>query len=372
MSIFKKILIALIIIIFAYILWRFIKRRNEILLKIENTKEHFTMPTIFGSPTKDNEINALKQSTAVTIQSAKIKILPLIEYCIKGSYNSAFTGTWINTDMIAYLLSRGCRYFDLEIFYIQNKDTQLYTPQVGYSVDPTFTILSSENTVLLDNIFSTIITNAFSSISSHGGSPNNLDPVFINLRIKSNKPEVYDAVAMSINKVLITKIYPGFVTNKTVLNKLMGHIIIIMDKTTVYDYDVIIDNYENSKDCKQKNKNCYNLKNYINMESGGESLNLNTYLQQTNQFIIPLNILNDNNTSIKQMKLVNPDLVPSTKQNPNIRDYITKYNCQLTPNRFYYDDANLKQYEKFFNENSYAFIPFAQAIKYYQKNPYII
>lgn len=369
MSILKKILIALIIIIFVYILWRFIKRRNEILSQIENSKENFalpTLPTIIGTPTKENEFAGLKNSTAVTIQSATIKNLPLIEYCIKGSYNSALTGSWINTDMIKYLLSRGCRYFDLEIYYIQDPTTQVYTPQVGYSVDPKHTILSSENSVLLDNIFATIVSNSFASLTANGGSPNNLDPVFINLRIKSTSTDVYDAVASSIDHHLSAKLYKGKVTNKTILKSIMGHVIIIMDKTINPQYATITN-------CKQGDNGCYKLEDYINIESGSETLNMVTYLQQSTQLSVPINVLDNNqNTNVKHMKLANPELLPATKQNPVIRDYITKYNCQLTPNRFYYNDENLRQYEKFFNENSYALVPLAQAIQYYQKNPYII
>jgi hypothetical protein len=379
MEFYKKILLAIVIIILTYILWHFIKRRQEILLKMENMQTNETNETNetnknvieglsfgFGLPTQDAELATLKNKSLVTIKNTTLVDLPLIEYCIMGSYNSTFTGNYINADMIKYLLSRGCRFFDLEIYYILDQKTNAYSPHVGYSIDPTFTILASENTVLLDTILTTINNNAFISLNAQGGSPNNGDPIFINLRIKSSNTDVYDAVAKSIDAKLLNNLYSGEVTNKTKLSKIMGSIVIILDNT-------IDPNYAQYTNCKGKPQPCYDLTKYVNMESGGSELNITTYLPLTNQCTTPVTILDNMfNTDISRMKMAYPDLVPATTQNPVIKDFITKYNCQILPNRFYYNDANLAQYEKLFNQNKFAIVPIAMILQYYVKNPYTI
>ena len=49
-----------------------------------------------------------------SIQSMENKYakLPIKDYCIKSSYNSATTGKTVNKKMIQYVLSRGCRFLD--------------------------------------------------------------------------------------------------------------------------------------------------------------------------------------------------------------------------------------------------------------------
>jgi hypothetical protein len=42
---------------------------------------------------------------------------PLHKFHIKASYHSAFNGTDISKDMVLYILSRGYRFLDFEIYY---------------------------------------------------------------------------------------------------------------------------------------------------------------------------------------------------------------------------------------------------------------
>jgi hypothetical protein len=43
--------------------------------------------------------------------------LPIRE-CVKASYNSACSGTYIGVDVLKYVLSRGCRYLDLRFIWL--------------------------------------------------------------------------------------------------------------------------------------------------------------------------------------------------------------------------------------------------------------
>ena len=353
MNNYKKIIIIIIILLFICIVWQFNKYQLPRLIDNDTHIESFNL---FGLPSQSSELDTLKSTDKTSIKNVT-KIygnLPLREYCIKGSYNTAFTGHYINLDMIEYVLSRGCRFLDFEIYYIKEKD--IFMPKVGFSTDGTFTILESENSILLDNVLAAVVANAFSD-----KSPNNKDPLFINLRIKSNNPDVYKAVAKSIDYSILSKLFVGKVTNDTPLNKLMDSIVIIIDKTINRDY------LQLSK-CKKNDKTCYDLKNYTNMESGSETLNLVTYTYVTNQLYLPITVADDNiSTDIKKMRLALPDAIPKTKENPDVVNFITKAGCQITPNRFYYNDKYLEKYEKLFNDNTSAFVPLAVALPYYHK-----
>jgi hypothetical protein len=298
--------------------------------------------------------------------SSSYSKLPLMEFCIKGSYNSALTGNYINAEMLKYLLSRGCRFFDFEVFYIQDPTSGIYSPQVAYSTDNKFVTIDTKNSILLDNILSTLVANGFSS----NISPNSNDPLFINLRIKSNNHDVYSAVAKSVHFAISNKLYPKPVTQNTPIESLMGNIVLSVDKTIDY-------NYKNFTSCKKNTPTCYDLTKFINIESGSSNMALNRYKNILSQNNISLQIQNDNlYTNIKKLtnyiNLVLPDVLPENAANPDIEDFIMNYACQIVPFKFYQLDNGLNKYETFFNDNNAGIVPLSAAIIYYnnksQKN----
>jgi hypothetical protein len=365
MKLIKKVLISIVIVIFIYVIWRLLKNRVE----IKNVNENFSM----FSSSSTNEIDNVKGNGTIKIESCKenFAMLPLREYCIKASYNSALSGNYVNLDMITYVLNRGCRFLDFEIFYIaetKSDKTIRYTPRVAYSTDNTFTTINSENSILLDNVLTTVINSAFSS-----PTPNLKDPLFINLRVKSNNKEVYKAVAASIDNTIRQKLYvdtnssqtpyPAIpITHDTLLSDVMGKIIICFDKT--------IDRYyKDSTNCEPSDSTCYDLTDYINIETGSEDLNLLRYSEVMDQCTVPFNIKNNNlHTDVKTMKYVIPNIKNDNSKNPNISDFVLKHSAQIPAYRFYKKDKGLQEYEEFFNENHAAFVPLAIAIPYFKKN----
>jgi hypothetical protein len=368
MKFIKKILISVVVLIFVYVIWRLLKNRVEIKNK-ENLSENFS---IFSS-SSSNEIDNLKGSEIIKIESCKENFsdLPLREYCIKASYNSALSGNYVNLDMITYVLKRGCRFLDFEIFYIgetKTDNTMRYTPRVAYSTDNTYTTINSENSILLDNVLTTVINSAFSS-----PTPNIKDPLFINLRVKSNNKDIYKAVAASIDNTIRQKLYvdtsssqtpyPAIpITRDTLLSDIMGKIIICFDKT-------IDRNYKDSINCNPSDSTCYDLTDYINIETGSEDLNLLRYSEVMDQCSIPIDIKNnDLNTNVKTMKFVIPNIKNDNSKNPSISDFVLKHSVQIPAYRFYKKDNGLQEYEEFFNDNHTAFVPLAIAIPYLKKN----
>jgi len=371
MNLVKKVLIVVIILLVIYIILRLLKNRIEIQKKI--SKENFTL---FGSA-KDNELSYLKNTTSVAIQNCTHTNHPLREYVIKTSYNTALTGNYVNTDMITYVLERGCRFLDFEVYYIGKTVTDkmglsstTYTAHVGYSNDNTFTTLSTENSIQLDEVLTTVVSNAFSS-----PCPNARDPLFINLRIKSNNKDVYKAVAASIDNTIKDKLYvdttkttnnndtfPAIpVTKDTLFSDVAGKVILCVDKTTVR-------NYKDYTSCDGVKGLCYDLSNYINIETGGEDLNLLKYSEVIDQCVIPISIKDDNTTTdVKTMKYVVPNIKNDNLLNPGISNFILKYSAQIPAYRFYKNDRHLRIYEEFFDEHKSAFVPLAIAITYFKK-----
>jgi hypothetical protein len=355
MNIYKKVLVAFVIVIFSYIIWRLILRRNDIINK--NVKEGMEFNIIPTGATA--ELNGLKDNVLkINIQSLQQKYatLPLMEYCIKGSYNSAFTGTYVSTDMLIYQLSRGGRFFDFEIYYVQDPTSGLYSPHVGYSTDGTFVSMNSENTILLDNVLSALVSNAFSQTA-----PNFKDPLFINLRIKSNNNDVYRATAASVDFALRKRLYPKTVTKKTSMGQLMGYVVLMIDKTINYEYTQYTG-------CKQGDQTCFDLTKYTNLQSGSTDMLFNRYTNILNQNYIGIHIKDDNlKTNVSQMNLVLPDVLPENAPNPKIEQFIKNYGCQIVPFKFYQQDQGLKKYEEFFNDNNAGIIPLSTALIYYKK-----
>jgi hypothetical protein len=259
--------------------------------------------------------------------------------------------------MISYVLARGCRYLDFEVFYIN--ENNLNMPKIAVSNDPTFNALETYNSILLDNALTTALTGAFSSTS-----PNNNDPLFINLRIKSNDPQVYHAVAKSIDFTLSYRLYNGKITDKTLLSDLMGQVVIVIDKT-------INRNYLNSAVCSETDGDtCYDLTKYTNLESGSEFMNLIYYSQIENALSVPININDDNvHTDVKRIKLLIPDAITNQKKNIYFNPMVYKYGCQIVPYIYYFGggDDQLVNYEKFFNDNGAGIVQLSIALQYFQK-----
>jgi len=341
MQFYKKILILFILFIFTIILFKLLMRRDAILSKMKK-KEGFSDNVISKTNTNANisPIKTIKENETY---------LPLKQYVYKSSYNTAIKDNKVDTEMIKYILSRGTRFLDFEVFYIND------IPVVSYTTDTTFQVLQTSNTISLSDILTEVMANAFSQ-----DTPNPKDPLFIQLRIKSLNPDVYKEVAKIIDFAFKNKLYPYPIDNNTLLNDVMNKVVLVVYRTLNY-------NYKNDCYCKTP-KNCYDLTKYINIESGSEFLNLeryNTLLQKKRN---PPMILDDNETTnVSKFQIVLPEFNNKNIRNPKYQDFVTNYGCQIVPFCYYKNDLNLEEYEKLFEENLLAFIPLSHVITYYKK-----
>jgi hypothetical protein len=304
---------------------------------------------------KEVDVVVSKYNQFNNIQSLKDKFtnMPLHEYCIKSSYNTARSGNYVSTKMIAAVLQRGCRFLDFEVFYI--KEGNLYIPKVAVSSDVNYALLDTKNSISLDNALSTVATNAFSQ-----NSPNSTDPIFVNLRIKSRDSNVYQAVAKSIDANLKTVAYSGKISKDTTLNELSQKVVIVVDKT-------VQPGYIEYAECKTGDTGCYGLVNYTSIESGSEYLNLYHYtdlLNHSNNIVL----LKDDNihTTATRMKMAIPDSILNTA-NPAFKEFVVKHGCQSVLYQFHIVDKNLLDYEEFFNDTMGGIVPLSVALPYFVK-----
>jgi hypothetical protein len=347
-----------IIVIFAliiYILYSIKYRKNLILISPKKTD---IIEGSIDQQTAEAEAVSKEYVDFTTIVSVPDSLAgkPLHEYCIKSSYNTACSGKYVSIDMIKNVLSRGCRFVDFEVFYI--KESGKFIPKVGVSSDENYILLDSKNSIRLNEVFATITKYAFSQ-----DSPNSNDPLFINLRIKSNNKAVYQEVAKTINTMLASKLYTGEVNNETKLKDIMRKIIIVIDKTVRPDYK------DHSK-CKSDSPDCFDLANYTHLESGSEYLNKFHYTDILNQCSKPVLMKDDNiHTTAKLMKMAVPDKITSLDKpsNPAMKEFIIKHGCQNIFYQYQTVDANMRKTEDLFNMLKGGIVTLSSVITYYAK-----
>lgn len=339
----------LICIILFYVFFKFIRTRAV---------NFFSLQENLISMVDNEELNNLKANknspSIGNIQSIQPKIanMPLKEYCIKASYNSAVSGKSVNKNMIKYVLNRGCRFLDFEVFYIKSNDN--FVPVVAESSDPEYKKFDTDNHITLESAFSTLISNAFS-----GNSPNKKDPLFVHLRIKTKDTNCYSSIAKSIDSILKAKLFEGEITKDTKLAEIMGKIVIVVDKTIHRDY-------KDYAKCKGSDTKCYDLSNYLNIESGSQNINLYNLMQLEQQASSPALIKDDNvSTSSLASKVVLP--VSKSDKNPDMKKMILDYGAQIVAYRYSNIDDNLVDCEVFFNDSRGGVLPLAAAIPYFER-----
>jgi hypothetical protein len=317
------------------------------------------VPTLKEGMSVKDEINKLLGvSTEVSIENINEKRLgmPLREYCIKASYNSAYSGTVISADMIKHVISRGCRFIDLQIHYSEN-DSIVYVANV---TDPKIKEMESFNRAPLNTIFNVIVGNAYTNIQGGGGCPNPKDPLFIHLRIIPDKnAKVYNAIAECITENFPDKF--RFLDNEgnskkidlyTQMNdKIMTKTLFLIDKTYNPEYALF----------------SQRITYLLNGETGGSTFKMFDYNRINNKAKTVPSIKDDfKRTNIVEEQIVIPDISEKGKM-PSIINMVVNYGVQITLYPFYKSDDKLTQYEDLFNNQKAAIVPMAYAINYLGK-----
>ena len=100
-----------------------------------DTKPSTSPPPFVNTPNSVQraELNSIEDSNSgsgiLNTQFDASQDNAIRNFCIKSSCNSAYTGKYMNLNMIKYVLSRGCRFLDFEVYIKDN------IPIVAYSTN---------------------------------------------------------------------------------------------------------------------------------------------------------------------------------------------------------------------------------------------
>lgn len=348
---FRLFILFLILFLFFYIVYRMIQKYRAKSSILEGYED---------STVTQLENNNLI-SPSITNVSKTVKYLPLKELCIKASYNTAYNGYDIvekesKHDMIEYVLSRGCRFLDFELYYNSNSGNDIDKVVVNYTSDPTFTTFT--NAKPNEVTFNSVMTYITSNYSSGDFIPNKTDPLFIHLRIKSDNTTIYNKIADILDGYNTNILLNTQIDGDTTLSDIYGKIVILMDRSIRPDDDISIES---------TNKN--SLPTYISAFTGISSWEIDTYSEIKNQKTTPPKLNDDgsNTTNVTNLRIALPDIDPNSVNPTSPFDFIEKHGIQTVACRFYKNDIFLDLYEDLFAEHQSAFVPLANALKYIKR-----
>jgi len=341
------IFVLLIATLVIYLLYRLIQKQNQN-QNVPKTGPKYTYNDD-TTPIKKAELNRItitNPGSGITnfVQGSSSPYLR--DYCIKSSSDSAFSSGYMNLEMIKYVLRRGCRFLDFDVYIKDSIPVVARSKEVIY--DPSFNSFTSMDLpVSLEGVLKTIKSSAFSDTS-----PNPKDPLFVHLKIKTNINDSFQSIAKLVDGNLKSVLFEGPVTPTTYVNDLMGKVVLIIDRSTSPTYG-------NYPICGTDKEGCFNLKNYVNMETGSDTLRIyseNEILQQA---------INPPDPSVYLMRVVYPSSnIVGITTNCDSLNLVKKYGVQFTAQAFYKPDAKLKSYEAMFSKYKSAFVPMATAVNY--------
>ena len=259
---------------------------------------------------------------------------PLRDYYIKTAYNCCSGGDYkndfVDTCILKSVLKQGVRCLDFEIFSINDK------PVVATSVSNNYHIKETYNSIDFDDVMNIIQNYAFAASTA----PNPNDPLFIHLRMKSSNIKMYDNFAAILKKYDSILLGPehsyenrGRNLGNVPLEKLASKVIIIVDGSNkifmesqaFYEYVNLTSNSVFMREMR------YNTVNFLEDDIS--------------------ELVGFNRTG---MTIVLPDK-GNNPSNPNSK-IVRGTGCQFLAMRYQLNDDNLKENDKFFDQNGYAFV----------------
>lgn len=336
MEFWRKILILAIVLLFSYILWRLLIRRNEILNKQEQ-KENFT-PMSDAVTIGNVNLNALTKANGITDANTAKK---LKQFVIKASYHTCYTGTDLSAGMVGYALSRGYRWLD----FCTNDGTN-----ICYTTDDTSGgILPTKNLPFTD--IAKYISNGFVSLDS----PNSGDPIFIQIRPlwtdgskdAALKDRTLKNTISSFNDNSLP-LYTGKIDANTTMDQLMGKVVFVIyqpNGTPITDTGDI------------------------------QLLNANNNTFMTTQPVAnisklqaPLPLIISDGFTTTPPNMIYQILPTGSTANSDVFSVIQRIGAQITPMCIWSNDSHLSNYEAIFNFSRAGIVPLSTVLNFTKKN----
>ena len=352
---------------------------------------------LFSQLEKDSVENASKEQK-------KLDDLPLREFVIKSSYNSAYDGSRFSTEQLGKVMANGCRFVDLQLFsasggtiYVAHSDiprsdttdTSLpFSEVLGYLSLYAFNYDNKIRPGLMDQLFDreakeereTGIKKQFNENKPNIRNNYTQYPLFVHLRINRPPNSEIDIIETIYTKYLNPEsktpiVPPKFlymtqnnsyalpVSGSTKLSDLRGKIIFVME------IDNILQNYTTSfnADDVPLNTRKY-LKKFVNVLTGGHTWKANYNYDDISSSEKILLYAKDNglDTNVVNMYIAYPSIKNSS--NPPTPDFILNHRIQTIPQRFYNEDKYLEEYNKMFDTLRKPMLPLAYVVPYLKPN----
>jgi len=337
-----------------------VNQRKKAATILDGFKAGTPPPPPVAAPTTDKPINAVKEGlenldentkafiekniTSINPQDSQSKF-KLRDYYIKSAYNAfnpdKFKNSNVSMDAFLYVIARGCRFIDFEVFSVDNEPVISSSSVNSYNYKETF------NHIPLSEAFEVLGSYVFSGAKC----PNPGDPFIIHMRIMSRNITMYDNLAKIISQSktvarnLLGPKYGREYQSKDLGNENLldfkGKIILMVDGTNQV--------YRNTK-----------LFELINMSSNTMFLSKYTYFGVKN--VGDPQAFKDANK--KNMCLVVPDKGGRPVNDGHNGPYT--WGCQIAAMCFQEEarDEKLKAYEDKFASVGYAFILKPEELRY--------
>jgi len=350
----KAFLIFAVLVLFLFVLDQLMRERTSI--KEGATTKSYTDESSAVSEAKSLIIPA-KQYPAGT-SSCAVTNLRLMDYCIKGSANSAFSGNYASMEMMEYVLSRGVRFIDLQVFWIDEREDAY----VGYTPDKlSYTPNGCKNTNLppLSMILSKVLSKSF--VQQQGSNyvvTNPLDPLFIQIRMQTDAatmPALYARIQSILKQLLKDSKYSygnTQVSRFTPLSQVQQKMLVgfVSD-----EYYIVRPTGNNPAD-------------YVNFLTNSESLQRLTYNEVSPAYNIKINppkTLTQYTTDVTSYLLVDPDRDNGELPNPNPFHAIQLYGTQIILYKYYLSgDMNLLNAEVMYSSRNGGIVPMSLILAY--------
>jgi hypothetical protein len=380
MDIYRKLLLLIIVVICIIIILNLLKQRSDIYNKMETNElkeiEPFSLIDMNEKRLMDNDVKSIAidpKRFPNTIKNIPEKLLDLSlnQFCIKGSANSAYSGNFISDTMVQYVLSRGCRALDFEI-YMDGEQK----PIIGYSPDPTAINSSSryvlnKKPVYFSNMMNKIISYAFNSTyGSTYTTPNKDDPLFINIRIKTdknNKEILFNLIQDDISRLYAKfQSYFYYDTSPNGKSTLFKYIDPVSVKIGELKRKIIII-FEKEASGGILESNMSSMYKYNLLSNSTLSTKYYYQLYPNSFSSSPPTTTGSNTVSLKdptQFVMVLPDTNKGSQPNLNIFSSIQNYGYQMNMFQYNVNDMLLVENEDIFNTYNGGIIPISYCLSY--------
>jgi len=335
-----------------------------------NTIKPKTTPTIKEGLFSLTQCSEAKKNSSPTTSKSSLIIkntagkLPLSQYHIFSSWNTACSGKFVSTQQIQNVLSSGCRFLDFPITNIKG-EPKICSTFFTNNISMNSITLSQAIQICVNNAFQNYITIDYNCTSSSNNTKsqtytikNFKDPLFIQLRFTNKKTTIdfLNTVTEIVGYLIKGRQYNtnSVLDTDTTLDQLRNKIVLLVDITNLSTV------YKDSL-----------LPNITNLVVGHFS-GVMMYPFQTLLKSVPKNIPKNINASkinnknldsflpIDQYTMAIPRNILTKTVQPTISQVIelaVYHNVQFMPFLFYKKNSLLTNYIHFFQQKKSAFLP---------------